>query len=549
MVEPINYAAALRRSWRLLVVLALLFALIAVVLPVGHRTVDKDNPVRWETTAIVGAPPGSGIVGSNVVTTSQILFYGNSFDVRGAAFEAAKTPGPALKVISAMSASSQTTKSGSGSSTASTSPVVKVKNATGLVVLSASAATKDESAALTNAYAAALGAKLSAIAAASTTTRTTIPDKTQKTTATPASSTGYLVLIPAYASTAKSTTAASSNLSSSHKVRGLVGLVLGLLVGALIVLVIELTNRRLRSAPRAEAHFSFPVLAEIPQPWPPPGDGVRPGVVIVSEPTSRAAESYRKLRMSVMFESMAPTGARVGGRQDAYVDDLLPVQFEPYVAPDPASRSVILVVSPGKEETRPQVVANLAAAYGEAGQRVIIATTADLDSGRAGESDGSFAGPISPDDVRSHLQPSSVDNLSMLSLRPFVKNSAQLVVRAAAIFDAARQIADVVLIEAPPFLELHHGEALAHAVDVVLVVGEYGATTFDEADRTGALLRRIGAPVLGVVFTEARVDKAERTNGAPPARQATPVDVVQPDLLESPGQPDVGTQDQLPIQE
>ena len=98
----------------------------------------------------------------------------------------------------------------------------------------------------------------------------------------------------------------------------------------------------------------------------------------------------------------------------------------------------------------------------------------------------------------------------MLSLRPFVKNSGQLVNRASPVFEAARQIADVVLVEAPPFLQFHHGEALAHAVDVVLVVAECGETTFQGADETGVDLRRIGAPVLGVVFTEVPLTKAEK---------------------------------------
>jgi hypothetical protein len=47
---------------------------------------------------------------------------------------------------------------------------------------------------------------------------------------------------------------------------------------------------------------------------------------------------------------------------------------------------------------------------------------------------------------------------------------------------------------------------LAHAVDVVLVVGECGSTTYDDARKVGDLLRRINAPVLGVVLTNVRAD-------------------------------------------
>jgi Mrp family chromosome partitioning ATPase len=258
--------------------------------------------------------------------------------------------------------------------------------------------------------------------------------------------------------------------------------------------------------------------------------------------------------MAVMLEAMAPAGVLGAGLQDPYVDGLVPVQVEPYSAPPAGSRAVILVVSPGKEESRARVVANLAAAYGESGQRVIIVSTGDLESGQAAASGVSYDGPVDPDDVRSHLQESSIDNLSMLSLRPFVRNSAQLVSRAESIFDAARQVADVVLIEAPPFLEFHHGEALSHAVDVVLVVGEYGSTTYSEADQTGALLRRIGAPVLGVVFTESPLDKAEKRNrGASTTRPAVPTGAEESDLLEAPqtssGPSLQDAPDQFPAQE
>ncbi len=121
---------------------------------------------------------------------------------------------------------------------------------------------------------------------------------------------------------------------------------LGLIVGALVVLVVELMNKRLRLASRAEAHFKYPVVAEIPEAWPQPADGQSAGIVLVTAPRSRAAEAYRKLRMSVMFEAMPPVG--VGNSlQDPYGDSLVPMAVEPYTAPPAGTRAVILVVSPG----------------------------------------------------------------------------------------------------------------------------------------------------------------------------------------------------------
>jgi Mrp family chromosome partitioning ATPase len=54
-------------------------------------------------------------------------------------------------------------------------------------------------------------------------------------------------------------------------------------------------------------------------------------------------------------------------------------------------------------------------------------------------------------------------------------------------------------------LAVHHVEALSRSVDVVLVVGECGTTTFDQAHRSGDMLRRMEASVLGVVLTNVRL--------------------------------------------
>ena len=78
---------------------------------------------------------------------------------------------------------------------------------------------------------------------------------------------------------------------------------------------------------------------------------------------------------------------------------------------------------------------------------------------------------------------------------------------APAIFDAARYSADVVIVEAPSILAFHDAEAVAPCVDVVLVVGDCYSTTSEAASRAGDLLRRIGAPVLGVVLTNVHLPR------------------------------------------
>ena len=108
-------------------------------------------------------------------------------------------------------------------------------------------------------------------------------------------------------------------------------------------------------------------------------------------------------------------------------------------------------------------------------------------------------------DLAVRVRPTLVENVSSVSLSEFVANSAQLVNRAPGILRAARDLADVVIVEAPPVLAYHDTEALSQAVDVVLVVGDCAETKLERAKQAGELLRRMNAPVLGVVLTSVEI--------------------------------------------
>jgi MinD-like ATPase involved in chromosome partitioning or flagellar assembly len=154
------------------------------------------------------------------------------------------------------------------------------------------------------------------------------------------------------------------------------------------------------------------------------------------------------------------------------------------------------------------VAANLAAIYAEAGQKVIVISTGDLEVGHRRQP-GDVPSEIRTEDVEVRLQPSRLENVWRLPLSPFVAKSGELANRAPAILQAARNLADVVIVEVPPLLALHHAEAMAHVVDVTLAVAECKYTTFDDARQAGDLLRRMDAPVLGVVLTNVRLRNSD----------------------------------------
>jgi Mrp family chromosome partitioning ATPase len=65
---------------------------------------------------------------------------------------------------------------------------------------------------------------------------------------------------------------------------------------------------------------------------------------------------------------------------------------------------------------------------------------------------------------------------------------------------AARQDADVVVIDTPPMLVSSEPSFLFPEVDTVLVVARVAKTLPAEADRAREMLERLGAPVVGVAL-------------------------------------------------
>ncbi len=519
MTERINFGGALRHAWRLLLVLAVVGFIIAVLLPVSKST-DKGTGAkfRWKTSSVVGVEPSGGL-GTPGVNGQTILFWANNDYVRAGACISAGMKAQFGQLVPLMTASVTTITS--GKKKAATAKSGKGAN---LVELTANQKTKGLSAKLTNAYAVAVGNAIEHAIQAHQASQSQTNQKTKSTVS------GYQVLIPALATYATPATSGSSKLADSHKVRGLAGIVIGLILGALIVLMREVANRRLRTAGGVTSVTQYPVVAEIPA-LPTTKDGGQPAILlaVVEEPRSPSAEAYRMLRMSVMFEELSSGQAT----PDPYGLAASAPGWEPpptngkYVKPEPGSRQVLLVVSPANEETRPIVAANLGATYAEAGQKAIVVSTDDLDSGFAPLGGRPEPGSIGPEVVASYLQTSSLPNVMRLSFRHFIANSGQLVNLAPEVLDSARQLADVVIVESPPFLESHHGEALVHAVDAVLVVVESRTTTIDHGKRTGTLLRRLGSPVLGVVLT----------NVGGTGRRTSPPTEPSPSVVSPPPQP------------
>jgi hypothetical protein len=160
------------------------------------------------------------------------------------------------------------------------------------------------------------------------------------------------------------------------------------------------------------------------------------------------------------------------------------------------------------------VALNLATVCAEIGQRVAVVSTSgivapepqgrplELTGPPAAESVGRrLPGVLQPGDVQPLLDASGIPGVSLLDLRHFVAHPTQVVIRVPEVLSALQEIVDVVILDVPSFLTVHHGQGLAPLADVVLVVGERRLTTLDQLRQTHTILRRLGAPVVGMALT------------------------------------------------
>ena len=80
----------IRRSWRLLIALGILGAVVAVLIPVSPKAAKGSlTGFKWSASTTVGASPGGaqGVLGGGV-TNTQVEFYAASTAVRVATLQA-----------------------------------------------------------------------------------------------------------------------------------------------------------------------------------------------------------------------------------------------------------------------------------------------------------------------------------------------------------------------------------------------------------------------------------------------------------------------------
>ena len=209
-----------------------------------------------------------------------------------------------------------------------------------------------------------------------------------------------------------------------------------------------------------------------------------PDLVTLSNPRSAAAEAYRTLRTNIQLSSI-----------------------------DSPIRA-LLVTSASADEGKSTTLANLAVAFAQAGQRVVLVDSdlrrPSLHTIFGAANERGLTSMLLEDDAAAPLVATSVEGLRLLPSGPIPPNPSELLgsKRIENAIERLKADADLLLFDAPPALAVSDAAVLSRRVDAVMLIVSAGRTKRDHATRARQVLERAGARLLGVVLTNASIEEA-----------------------------------------
>jgi tyrosine-protein kinase len=258
------------------------------------------------------------------------------------------------------------------------------------------------------------------------------------------------------------------------------GLVFGLFLGSALAFIRDYFDDSVKSKQVVDQVTGVPTLGLIPK--------IEGGhdLVTITHPSAPAAEAFRLLRTSVKFMGVE---RRV---------------------------RVVQVTSPSPTEGKTMVATNLAIAFAQASDRVVL-VGGDLRRPRMEEL---LDVPLTPGltavligDVTLpqaiHTVP-SVPNLSVLPAGYPPPNPSELLSgeRARRLIDVLGQTYDVVVIDCPPVLPVTDAMVIARMADTTLLVTSANKTSKRSLARAVELLRQVDAPLVGTVLNSLSPDQS-----------------------------------------
>ena len=284
---------------------------------------------------------------------------------------------------------------------------------------------------------------------------------------------------------------ASSSIEPSIWRNTLLGIALGIFLGGIVTLILELFNRSIRSAEQIERMFGSlnmksSVIGVIYR-W--RVKEVRDNqIVMLSDPHSMYSEMFRQVRTSFQF------------------------------AAGPNACKVFMVTSATPQEGKTTVIANLGVALAQGGDRVVL-VEGDLrrpsfhrmfSFNREGISDGHLGLSTllanGTDQLELGLTDVGIPGLKILPGGEIPSNPADLLgsERMPQIIDALKESYDYILVDSPPILAAADPMILASQVEGVILVATIGESRSDDFRHAVQQIQRSDTPLLGYVLNKMR---------------------------------------------
>jgi capsular exopolysaccharide synthesis family protein len=288
--------------------------------------------------------------------------------------------------------------------------------------------------------------------------------------------------------------------------------VVGALAGFGVAVMLDRSDSRLRTKDQVERRFGLPVLAEVPLLA--LRDRSR-AAVVAFEREPRVAEAYRGLRTALLLfrsrteqHALATNGNGHSNGHSAQAANSV--------------RQLVVVTSPEAGDGKSTTTANLAMAYAESGQSVLLVSwdlwrplspgvfDAQEGPGVADYLDGSASSLV------RYVQDTSIPGVRIVTAGLGGHHPYTQIENARRLLEEARSLANIVIVDTAPILSASVTRELVTLADAVVVVCRSGRTTGPAADRCAELLERLGAPALGVVLVGVPTGPFADYYGAPP---------------------------------
>jgi len=104
-----------------------------------------------------------------------------------------------------------------------------------------------------------------------------------------------------------------------------------------------------------------------------------------------------------------------------------------------------------------------------------------------------------------------IDNLGVITSGPKPPNPSELLgsLRMKTLVDKLKENYDTVIFDSPPSLPVTDAAVLSKLVDGVIIIAEFGQTTFESLAQTKSLFDKVNARLLGVVLNRVPVNHRE----------------------------------------